>query len=58
MVSAYTAVGALYPIQESKIKDIAAKRAVKRPGVPDGRSSRWPRIQIIKRTNKDVGKDG
>ncbi|MBU1148355.1 MAG: hypothetical protein KKD11_08410 [Candidatus Omnitrophica bacterium] len=58
IISAYTAVKALSPTQESKIKDIAAKRTVREPGGLHGKGKRWQLTLTTGRIRKDAKESG
>ncbi|GEM_PF-2005776 len=54
MVSAYIAAKVLSPIQESKIKGIAAKRPVREPDGLHGKGKKWQMTLITGRIRKDA----
>lgn len=58
IISVYIVVKALYPTQESKIRDIAAKGTVKKPGELHGKGKKWPLTLITGRIRKDVKGSG
>lgn len=58
IISVYIVVKALYPTQESKIRDIAAKGTVKKPGELHGKGKKWPLILITGGIRKDAKSSG
>ena len=58
MAFAYIAARSFNPIQESKIKDIAAKRTVREPDELHGKGKKCPLTRITGRINKDVKESG
>jgi len=58
IISVHIVVKALNPTQESKIRDIAAKGTVKKPGELHGKGKKWPLTLITERIRKDAKESG
>jgi len=58
IISAHTVARALSLTQGFKIKDIAAKRTVKKPGELHGKGKKWPLTRITGRIRKDAKLSG